>query len=112
MQNRTITWADPGKPWTGEFQGAEAGSGVSIIFNSLRGGAGPRLHRHPYPETFLVRRGTVIFSDGVSEFEAREGQIVVVGAGVPHRFAAKSDEVEMVDIHASRRFVTEWLEKA
>jgi hypothetical protein len=36
----------------GEFQGAEIGSAVSIIFARLDGaGGGPKLHRHPYSET-------------------------------------------------------------
>lgn len=109
---RRVAWARDGTPWRGEFQGAVLGSEVSIIFSSLdRAGEGPKLHRHPYSETFIIRRGTVIFSDGIGSFEASAGEIVVVPAGAPHRFISKSDHVEMINIHSNSTFVTEWLEK-
>lgn len=110
MTAKIIAWTDGTVAWQGEFQGRGFGSEVSIIFTCLdRPGGGPKLHRHPYSETFIVKKGTVIFSDGASNFEASAGQIVVVPPGTPHRFTSKSDEVEMIDIHASRRFITEWL---
>lgn len=110
MTAKRIAWTDRTTPWQGEFQGFGFGSEVSIIFTHLdRPGGGPKLHRHPYAETFIVRKGTVIFSDGTASFEASAGDIVVVPEGVPHMFTGKSGEVEMIDIHASRRFVTEWL---
>jgi hypothetical protein len=34
---------------------------------------------------------------------------VLVPPGTPHRFTDKSDEVEMIDIHANRQFITECL---
>jgi hypothetical protein len=34
---------------------------------------------------------------------------VVVPAGIAHGFTGKSGRVEMIDIHASPRFNTEWL---
>jgi mannose-6-phosphate isomerase-like protein (cupin superfamily) len=38
---------------------------------------------------------------------------VVVPAGVPHGFANSGDgQLRQVDVHASGRFVTEWLEGA
>jgi quercetin dioxygenase-like cupin family protein len=102
MTARRIAWTQDQALWRGELQGAEFGSEVSIIFNRIdRPGEGPELHRHPYSETFIVRRGTVVFSGGMSTFEASAGEIVVVPAGVPHRFTCKSEQVEMVDIHAS-----------
>lgn len=107
---KCITWTTGAAPWTGEFQGGGSGSGVSIIFNHFaRTGGGPKLHRHPYSETFLVRKGTVLFSVGTSSFEASAGQIVVVPPGIPHGFTGASDGVEMIDIHASPGFITEWL---
>ena len=44
--------------WNDNIEGASIGSEVSLILEyETRDGAGPRLHRHPYTETFVVRRG-------------------------------------------------------
>lgn len=110
MQARQTIWTTDPERWTGEFEGAALQSGVSIIFTRLdRVGEGAALHRHAYAETFIVRRGTIVFTDGRHLFDAEAGQIVVVPAGMPHGFAAKSDQAEMIDIHASATFNTEWL---
>jgi mannose-6-phosphate isomerase-like protein (cupin superfamily) len=97
--------------WNGEIEGRSIGSGVSIIFNSLNSvGEGPKLHRHPYTETFILRNGIVSFVVGAEEIEAKAGQVVVVPAGVAHKFTSKSGHVEMIDIHANSHFITDWLE--
>lgn len=111
MTARHTRWTTDPAVWTGEFQGARLGSDVSIIFTRIDGpGGGAKLHCHPYSETFIVRRGVIVFSDGVTSFEASAGDIVVVPPGAPHRFSSKDGDAEMVDIHASPRFVTEWLD--
>ena len=38
------------------------------------------------------------------------GDVVVVPPGEPHGFKAAADGSRQVNIHASPRFVTEWLE--
>ena len=44
------------------------------------------------------------------EVVAGAGDIVVVGLETPHRFTAIGDErLDMVCIHASDRFIIEWL---
>lgn len=110
MTTNGIRWTDGTTPWNGEFQGGGFGSDVSIIFTRLDGpGGGPALHRHPYSETFLIRKGTVRFTLGTESVDAEAGEIVVVAPDTPHRFTGVSDQVEMIDIHACRRFITEWL---
>jgi mannose-6-phosphate isomerase-like protein (cupin superfamily) len=48
---------------------------------------------------------------GDEQVVATGGQILVVPALVPHRFAVVGSEVyEAIHIHASERFITEWLE--
>jgi quercetin dioxygenase-like cupin family protein len=111
MRAQRTTWTVEEASWHGEFAGGSLGSDTSIIFTRLdQPGSGPVLHRHPYSETFIVQRGTVVFFDGIAEIEASAGEIIVIPPGTPHRFAAKSGTVEMIDIHASGRFITEWLE--
>jgi mannose-6-phosphate isomerase-like protein (cupin superfamily) len=105
-------WAkDPGR-WRGEWQGAEYGAGVSVIFvDEPEVGAGPKLHRHAYPETFILRTGRALFTVGDEEIEAHEGQMLVVPPQTPHKFSNLGPgRLETIDIHASDRIVTEWLE--
>ncbi len=95
----------------GEFQGLLHGAGVSFIVVDAPPGVGPRLHRHPYEEVFVVQEGTATFTYGDEVVEARGGQAVVVPAGVPHKFVnSGAGRLRQVDIHASERFITEWLE--
>jgi mannose-6-phosphate isomerase-like protein (cupin superfamily) len=74
-------------------------------------GGGPRLHRHPYPETFIIRSGMGMFTVGGESIQGTAGQIVVVPAHTPHKFTnAGPYPLETIDIHESGRFITEWLE--
>ena len=99
--------------WHGEWQEPASGSGVSIIFNTTdEVGYGPALHRHPYAETFIVRSGHVRFTLGDETVTASAGYILVAPAGVWHRFENLGpDRLEMIDIHASPAFETEWLQE-
>ena len=64
--------------WRGEFEGGAYGAGICVIFvHTDKIGDGPRLHRHPYPETFIVRNGRVRFTVGDTTVDAEAGQIVV-----------------------------------
>lgn len=96
----------------GNYEGYLLGSSVSVIFErESRDGAGPRLHRHPYDETFVIRGGRALFTVGDEEIVAVGGQILVAPAETPHKFAVIGPEVyDAVHIHAGDRFETEWLE--
>jgi mannose-6-phosphate isomerase-like protein (cupin superfamily) len=102
---------DDGEEWTENYQELPGGAGVSIILESTsQPGVGPRLHRHPYAETFLIRRGSATFTVGTEQVEGRAGQILVVPATTPHTFVTGPEGYEAVHIHANPSFVTEWLE--
>ena len=98
--------------WNDEVEGETIGSQVSVILvYSQRDGAGPRLHQHPYTETFVIRRGRALFTVGGEQTEATGGQVLVVPAFTPHKFAAIGPAPFVsTNIHASPKFVTEWLE--
>jgi mannose-6-phosphate isomerase-like protein (cupin superfamily) len=82
-----------------------------LIFVDGPPGSGPRLHRHPYAEIFVVLEGQATFTVGEAEIEARGGQILIAPAGVPHKFVNSGDgPLRQIDIHTSERFSTEWLE--
>ncbi|WP_031470930.1 cupin domain-containing protein [Sciscionella sediminilitoris] len=96
--------------WSGNHDGADFGSGVSLIIEpGAEPGSGPRLHRHPYAETFVIRGGRALFTIGDEQIEGRGGQILVAPANIPHRFTVL-ETYEAVHIHESERIVTEWLE--
>ena len=102
---------DDGEDWTEDFEELPGGANISIILEATsRAGVGPRLHQHPYAETFLIRRGSATFTVGTEVIEGRAGQVLVVPADTPHKFSTGVNGYEAVHIHASPRFVTEWLE--
>ena len=75
-------------------------------------GSGPSLHTHPYEEVIVVQEGHASFTVGDATIEAIAGQIVMVPAGVPHKFVnSGTGPLRQVDIHPSGRMTqTEWLE--
>ncbi|MDQ0379693.1 cupin domain-containing protein [Amycolatopsis thermophila] len=100
-----------GEDWTENFEDLPGGAGISIILESTsRAGVGPRLHKHPYAETFVIKRGSATFTIGTEEIVGEAGQVLVVPAETPHKFATGPDGYEAVHIHAAPRFVTDWLE--
>jgi len=102
---------DDGDDWTDHYEELPGGANVSLILESTtRAGVGPRLHRHPYAETFVIRRGSATFTIGTQQVEGRAGQILVAPADTPHQFSTGPDGYEAVHIHASSRFIVEWLE--
>jgi len=106
-----IDGRDDGEDWTENYQELPGGANVSIILESTsQAGVGPRLHQHPYAETFIIRRGWATFTVGSEQLVGRAGQVIIVPAETPHKFATGPDGYEGVHIHANPRFVTEWLE--
>ena len=99
-------------PSDAELEGYTVGSQVSIIRESTDVvGAGPRLHRHPYTETFLIHAGRALFTVGSEQLVAAGGQVLVVPALVDHRFEVLDGGTYIAThIHANERFITEWLE--
>jgi quercetin dioxygenase-like cupin family protein len=95
-----------------ELQGYQfGGANVCLIFIDLEPGGGPLLHRHPYEEIFIVLEGRVRFTVGSDTVEAGAGKVLIVQPGIPHKFVNSGDRrLRQIDIHASDRFVTEWLE--
>ena len=95
-----------------EFEGHHYGNaGVSFIVIDAPPGSGPKLHKHPYAEVFVVQEGKATFTAGEDVIEASGGQVVVVPAGVAHKFVnSGAGRLRQIDIHASKQFITEWLE--
>ncbi len=106
-------WAEKPDVWQGEFQGGAYGADVSVVFFTTdKIGGGPKLHRHPYAETFIIRTGRALFTVGDRKVEAEAGQIVVAPANVVHKFENLGPgRLETTDLHVAGAFTTEWLEE-
>jgi quercetin dioxygenase-like cupin family protein len=93
------------------FEGADHGAEVSIFVVDAAPGGGPGLHVHPYAETFLVHDGESTFTVGERTVLARGGQMVVVPAGVPHRYQNRAEaRLRMTTVHPSPRVVQRWVD--
>jgi mannose-6-phosphate isomerase-like protein (cupin superfamily) len=93
------------------FTGAEHGPvPVSLFLDTRSPGSGPGLHRHAYPEVFVIHSGRAAFQLGDTGGTAASGDIVIAPAGVAHGFTATGEtQLEVIAIHASSQIVTEWL---
>jgi mannose-6-phosphate isomerase-like protein (cupin superfamily) len=94
-----------------EFVGAEHGDvPFSVILVHSKPGVGPKLHRHPYAEVFVVESGQATFRIGDSTIVVEGGHLVVSPPGESHGFTnTGSSELRLTAIHAAGRFDTEWL---
>jgi mannose-6-phosphate isomerase-like protein (cupin superfamily) len=65
-----------------EFVGAEHGEvPFSVILVHSQPGVGPKLHRHPYAEVFIVESGSATFQIGTESIVVDEGHVVVSPPG-------------------------------
>ena len=96
-----------GGPWRGSVEGIALGGQVTVLaYGTDTVGAGPRLHVHPYDETFIVVEGHARFFVGDTTLDAGAGEIVFGPAGVPHRFENLGPgRLQTVDIHHSPRWI-------
>ena len=96
---------------TGNLEGEEHAATISLILDDSEPGRGPRLHRHPYDETWVVQQGNLTFQLGEEQFVVGPGDIVIAPPGAPHKFTNDGPgPSKLVCIHANPTFVTEWLE--
>lgn len=103
----------PGNSSSYQFEGElYGGANVSFFLNATPPGRGPKLHKHPYEEVFIVQAGELVFSVGDEIITATAGQIVIVPAETPHKFVNHTAQLtHHVDIHVSKRMSTTWLEE-
>ncbi len=94
------------------YKGSEHGpASISIIFSDSEPGEGPKLHKHPYDETWIVQEGRVQMWIGDETIEAKAGDIGVAPPDTPHKFKNIGDGVaKLICIHSSPTAIGEWLE--
>jgi len=94
------------------FNGKDYGTPISFFVTNHAPGEGPGLHRHPYPETFIVQQGTVTFTVGDEEVVTSAGNVVVVPTDTWHGFKNTGDEpLLQVSVHASPEVIQEFLDE-
>lgn len=101
----------PGSPEARVLIGSEhRGLPISLFLVDDRPGAGPRLHRHPYPELFIVHAGQAEFVVDDARLSAAAGDILIAPARTAHRFTNTGDErLRVTAIHTAPNMDTEWL---
>ena len=99
-------------PWRGSVEGIALGVPVTVLaYGTDTPGAGPRLHVHPYDETFIVIEGRARFFIGEAIIDAAAGDVLLGPGGVPHRFENLGPgRLQTVDIHHSPRWIQTDLE--
>jgi mannose-6-phosphate isomerase-like protein (cupin superfamily) len=98
---------DRAGPWRGALHGEALGGPVTVLaYGTDTPGEGPRLHVHPYDETFVVVVGRARFFVGAQVIEACAGEAVLGPAGVPHRFENLGPgRLQTIDIHHAPRWI-------
>ena len=98
---------------TSEFEGYLHGDiEVSFILVDMQPGEGVRLHQHPYQEILILQEGMAMYTVGTTTLEAWAGQIIIAPADTPHKFVNGGEgKLRQVDIHLSKRIITQWLEE-
>lgn len=106
---RSGIWTEGG-PKGFDLEGVEIGANTTLILTDIDAGRGPRLHKHPYVELWVVLSGAATFTAGSETIAAAVGDIVHVEAEMPHKFVVTEGPAKMVCIHTAERFHTDWLE--
>ena len=96
-----------GPPWRGTVEGRALGSQVTVLaYGTEKVGAGPRLHVHPYDETFIIVAGRARFFIADEVLDACAGEVVLGPAGLPHRFENLGPgRLQTIDIHHSPEWI-------
>ena len=89
--------------------GFENNPNLSVFLCDFSPGIGPKKHRHPYEETFIVLEGEMEAIVEGKTYTIKEGNIMVVPAGKWHEFTNKTDKkIRTVNIHPVAVMDTEW----
>lgn len=86
------------------FEGASHGGAapISMFVTKWPPGGGPRLHKHPYAEVFLVQAGDALFAVDGQDTPVAAAHVVVVPAETPHRFTnAGPGELRVLSVQPS-----------
>jgi mannose-6-phosphate isomerase-like protein (cupin superfamily) len=100
------------EPRRGCVEGIALGGPITVLaFGTDSVGVGPRLHVHPYDETFVIVEGRARFFVGDAIIDAAAGEVVLGPAGIPHKFENLGPgRLQTIDVHHSPRWIQADLE--
>jgi quercetin dioxygenase-like cupin family protein len=85
---------------------------VSLMLAELHPGEGPPWHRHDYDEVFVISEGQATYTIGEETIVADSGTVVLVPAGIPHRFVNSGQGVlRQTAVHVAPKVVIERLDE-
>lgn len=98
---------DGTNPWRGNVEGQTMNGACTVLaYGNDTVGLGPRMHVHPYDETFIVVAGRARFFVGDQIIDAEAGDVVFGPKGLPHRFENLGPgRLQTIDIHHSPRWL-------
>ena len=83
---------------------------LTLVLGETPAGQGTRLHRHDVEEVIVVHAGRATFTVGETTVEVEPGDVVVIPAGVPHRWVNHTeDTLHHTDVFAAGSFAVEVL---
>ena len=81
---------DGTNPWRGNVEGQTMNGACTVLaYGNDTVGLGPRLHVHPYDETFIVVAGRARFFVGDQVIDAEAGDVVFGPKGLPREVVDK-----------------------
>ena len=89
--------------------GSEHGLRTTIMHSTVAPGHGPRRHRHPHAEVFVLHEGAARYEVDGEVLEAEAGDVVIVPPEAWHAFTATGDRpLRMTAVHENPRPATSW----
>ncbi|WP_422106500.1 cupin domain-containing protein [Winogradskyella sp.] len=100
-------WLKQQNPPKGVLEGHAYGADVVVIRYAVdKVGEGPNLHMHPYDEIFHILEGTAEFTVGDKQFIAKEGDLVIGPANIPHAYKnVGPGRLDSLDIHLNNEWI-------
>jgi mannose-6-phosphate isomerase-like protein (cupin superfamily) len=90
-----------------QLSGSDYGLATSVMHAHVAPGSGPRRHRHPHAEIFVLHDGQGRFEIEGTHFDAEPGDVVIVPPGVWHSFVNTGNgPLRQTAIHENLRAVT------
>ncbi len=90
-----------------QLSGSDYGLTTSVMHAQVAPRSGPRRHRHPHAEIFVLHDGQGRFEIEGTHFDAQAGDVVIVPPDVWHSFVnTGSEPLRQTAIHENPRAVT------